>query len=126
MLGSSFIQSFFYRVIDFWPIDHLLNLFLYGAVIGLSQWLVLRKSFRHAWAWVLANGFGWAVAILIGQEVIRPRLYGLPAVGWIDYLPNPVYEVIIYLAIGAVVGTATGLLLLGLLRQNKRVGHLAA
>jgi Na+(H+)/acetate symporter ActP len=32
-----------------------------GLIVGIAQWLVLRRYVRHAAWWIIANGIGWAV-----------------------------------------------------------------
>ncbi len=41
------------------PWDDALLVGLFGAVIGLCQWWVLRRSYRQAWLWVLATAVGF-------------------------------------------------------------------
>ncbi len=63
-----------------------------GIVVGVLQWLVLRRQVARAGWWVLASTVGWVVGGPVGAFV-----------GW------P--------ALGAVYGAITGSALVGLLRQ---------
>ena len=41
-----------------------------GAVVGIMQWLVLRRRLHRAGWWVLASAVGWAVGWAGSQELI--------------------------------------------------------
>lgn len=41
------------------PWDDALMVGLIGAVIGLSQWWILRQNYRQAWLWVVATAAGF-------------------------------------------------------------------
>ena len=106
------------------PIDVGLSMVLYGVTIGLSQWVVLRKSLSIAWTWVITNGLGWSLAITLGTDFIRRSLYGYP--GFISYtLVNPYYEIVIHSSIGMFVGIITGLFLWWLLNQKNDTNQTA-
>ena len=64
---------------------------LYGTLVGVLQWLVLRRQVARAGWWVLATTVGWVVAIPVGDIAGPP--------GW------------------AVYGAITGTVLVWLLRQ---------
>jgi hypothetical protein len=68
---------------------------LAGAVIGLAQWLVLRRRVPRAGWWVLASALGWGFLRLIAGEVFT--------------------SLVALLIIGAVPAAVTGLALWGLL-----------
>lgn len=80
-----------------WP-DALL-LLLTGVVVGVPQWIVLRRYDPRAGWWVLASGLG-----LLGQLVVVANPASTP-VGFIGYLA---FE-------GAFLGAVTGFLLVRLL-----------
>jgi hypothetical protein len=63
---------------------------LFGTVVGVLQWLVLRRQVARAGWWVLASTVGWVVGMPLGDSV------GGPALG---------------AAYGAITGTALVLLL---------------
>jgi hypothetical protein len=65
-----------------------------GGIIGLAQWLVLRKRVPRAGWWILANVLGWGVSALFSR-VLDLWVLGAPAlvtvVGWwllLDMLPS--------------------------------------
>ncbi len=66
---------------------------LFGTVVGVLQWLVLRRQVARAGWWVLASTVGWVVGGPVGGFV-----------GWA--------------ALGAVYGAITGSVLVWLLRQR--------
>lgn len=87
-------------------LDTVLTWSAFGAVLGIAQWLVLRRRFDHAYVWVLANVLswpaGWVIARLIGLAL------NIGDVDWADPVVRP-----------AVVGAATGLALVWLLRRPR-------
>ena len=85
---------------------------LFGFVVGIIQWLVLRRHVAQAGWWVLAN----IIAFAVGIEVLR--IAGL--------LVRDIYPAIQFIAVygglagplaGAVAGIITGTVLVWLLRQ---------
>lgn len=38
---------------------------LSGAILGILQWIVLRRQTSRAWLWILASPLGWAIAVPI-------------------------------------------------------------
>jgi hypothetical protein len=85
-----------------WPVvlnaNSIWSAALVGAVIGLAQWLVLRRRVSHAGWGVLATALGWGLVRLIAGEVFI----------------SPVELLII----GAVPATVTGLALWWLLAHS--------
>jgi hypothetical protein len=43
-----------------WAVGWILSEFAVGLVVGLAQWIVLRKRIERSELWVLASGIGWA------------------------------------------------------------------
>jgi len=66
-----------------------------GAVIGVAQWLVLRRQVQRAGWWVLASTMGWGMTVIT---------QGIP-VGWVAGMSMA----------GAMVGAITGIALVWLL-----------
>ena len=71
---------------------------LYGAVLGVLQWLVLRGQVVMSGLWVLASTVGW----IVGDPVCS-SLMDFGALSWVVF--------------GAVYGAITGLVLAWMLRQ---------
>ncbi|PMB17730.1 hypothetical protein [Fischerella thermalis] len=53
------------------------TLVLTGPILGITQWLVLRRYIRHTNWWVIASIFGWYLGIpvtLVTREILNPVL----------------------------------------------------
>jgi hypothetical protein len=135
MILGSYISRFalrmaddnFYLLGNSWSVALWLSIFLYGVVIGLGQWLVLRKSVSNSWTWLIANGISWSLAITISKEFIRPSIYGY--FGWSStpyVFFNTYYEIVIYGSVGILVGLITGITLWWLLKQQSVMVKTAA
>ena len=85
---------------------------IYGAILGIAQWFVLRQQVSRAGWWILATTIGVLISNKIlysgGMELFRPiggffgSILGPPIVGGID---------------GMVIGAITGIALVWLLRN---------
>jgi membrane associated rhomboid family serine protease len=75
---------------------------LFGTVLGVLQWLLLRRQLARAGWWVLASGVGWVVGGFLSGAVPVGAAGGFP--GWA--------------AVGAVYGAMSGAVLVWLLRQR--------
>ncbi|MCW5845402.1 MAG: hypothetical protein KIT77_29390 [Caldilinea sp.] len=80
---------------------------LIGLLLGLGQWLVVRRHLRRPAWWVAATFVGWIVPI--GLEIPVPML---------DPLPARVQLVAILVAIGLGTGIAQALVLRGPVRRE--------
>ena len=80
---------------------------LYGVVLGMLQWLVLRGQVALSGLWVLASTVGW----IVGDPVCS-SLMDFGALSWVVF--------------GAVYGAITGLVLVWLLRQPSPAAAMAA
>ena len=88
-----------------WALFVLLG--LYGTVLGVLQWLVLRRQVARAGWWVLASTVGWPVSIGVGG-------IGLQAVVAVTHVKLPAVTAAL---IPAMYGAITGRVLVWLLRQ---------
>jgi hypothetical protein len=84
---------------------------LSGTILGMLQWIVLRRQTSRAWLWMLASPLGWAIAVPIvrfldqmGQDV-APRM------------SETVGLILAFGLMGAVVGFVTGGVLVWMLRK---------
>ena len=75
---------------------------LYGAVVGVLQWVVLRGQVALSGLWVLASTVGW----IVGDPVCS-SLMDFGTLSWVGF--------------GAVYGAITGIVLVWLLRQPATV-----
>ena len=80
---------------------------LYGVVLGMLQWLVLRGQVALSGLWVLASTVGW----IVGDPVCS-SLMDFGALSWVVF--------------GAVYGAITGLVLAWMLRQPSPAAAMAA
>jgi hypothetical protein len=59
------INRYELRFIEFRPLPEALIFACAGLLIGLSQWVILRKYFFRSAYWVLASTLGWGICILV-------------------------------------------------------------
>jgi hypothetical protein len=85
-----------------------------GPVLGVPQWLVLRRHLPKAGWWVLANALAW----MVGMVVIFIGTSFIPAEGGIT-LPVALLLLLFVVAAGALVGAVHGLVLIWLLHQHR-------
>ena len=98
-----------------------------GTVVGVLQWLVMRRHFSGAFLWVLASSIAWALCLLLFLPLIVGVFFA--AVQTVQF--TIVALVLVFVAVvgaGAVGGCITGLALLRLLRRplssaDKSVEH---
>jgi hypothetical protein len=84
---------------------------LSGTILGMLQWIMLRRQTSRAWLWMLASPMGWAIAVPIvrfldqmGQDM-APRM------------SETVGLILAFGLMGAVVGFVTGGVLVWMLRK---------
>lgn len=83
---------------------------IFGAIVALFQWPVLRREIPHLWTWVLSNIVGWGLGALLSQVVIGALYGGQPA--------RPLVVSLVSAAVtGLVAGALTGLALVRIVRQ---------
>jgi hypothetical protein len=92
----------------------ILGYLLFGAIIGLTQWPVLRREIPNAFSWVVASIFGWAVGAYLSQLAILMFSGGSP----LDPLAS---TAIIVGVTGLVAGAITGLAFVWMVRQPDRI-----
>ncbi len=56
-----------------WVAGWAISEFAVGLIVGLGQWVVLRKRLAHAEWWVLASGISWAAARGLAEAVFAPQ-----------------------------------------------------
>lgn len=86
---------------------------LFGLIIALVQWPILRREIPNLWAWILANVIGWTLGFYLSQ-VSLDLFFEDPAIA-------PVASTSVISAIsGLVAGGITGLALVWIVRQPER------
>jgi hypothetical protein len=91
----------------------LLAYAVFGGIIGVIQWPVLRREIRHAVPWMLANVVAWAVGSYVSQLVLT-LLVSNGVIGQV------VSTLTISGVTGLVAGLITGLTLVWTVRQPER------
>lgn len=86
---------------------------LFGLIVALVQWPILRREIPNLWAWILANVIGWTLGFYLSQ-VSLDLFFEDPAIA-------PVASTSVISAIsGLVAGGITGLALVWIVRQPER------
>lgn len=83
-----------------------------GPILGVAQWMVLRRVLSHAWHWLWANALAWAVGmavIFIGMDLV-------PWTGPASAIAASLYAV--SAAAGLAVGAVHGRVLVALIRRT--------
>ncbi len=92
----------------FWQL--LAGYAIFGMVIGLVQWPVLRREIPQLGFWILANIIGWTFGFTIASVV------GL--VMYSRFLPQPwIIALIVQVTSGLIAGAVTGLALVWIVRK---------
>lgn len=91
----------------------LLSYILFGVIVALFQWPVLRREIPQLWLWVVANVFGWAIGALVSQFVIAALFGENPASLLVTTLVNSA-------VVGLVAGLITGAALVWIVRKPER------
>jgi hypothetical protein len=91
-----------------------LGYFLFGVIVAILQWPVLRREIPNFLVWVLANVVGWAVGFWASQAVL-PLFFADPLV------EPAVSTTVIAVTSGLVAGAITGLALIWIVRKPELV-----
>lgn len=94
-------------------IGTILSFILFGAIVAVFQWPILRREIPHLWMWVVANIAGWALGAYVSQLVIAAMFGDQPA-------SLPVVTVVNMAVTGLIAGAVTGLALVWIVRQPER------
>jgi hypothetical protein len=87
---------------------------LFGLIVALVQWPVLRREIPNILVWIAANAFGWAVGFWASQAVLPLFV--------MDPLVSPaVGTTVIAVTSGLVAGAVTGLALIWIVRKPEMV-----
>jgi hypothetical protein len=87
---------------------------LFGILIGLVQWPILRREIPHAFTWVIASLVGWAVGAGLSFLIVNLLVTG-------DQANLTLVAVLDAGLTGLFAGLITGLALYWLVRQPDRV-----
>ena len=92
----------------------LIGYILFGVIVAIVQWPMLRREIPNVWPWILANVIGWTAGFYLSQVALE-LFFNDPAIA-------PVASTSVISAIsGLVAGAVTGLALVWIVRQPERV-----
>jgi len=91
----------------------LIGYVLFGMIIAIVQWPILRREIPHVWMWILANVIGWTAGFYLSQVALS-LFFSDPAI------PPLVSTSVISAISGLAAGAITGLALVWIVRQPER------
>jgi hypothetical protein len=95
------------------PLMVLLGYILFGIIVAVIQWPVMRREIPHAFLWVIATVAGWALGAYISQLVMNLLAANGPIVPIVSFGVSSVVTAL-------VAGALTGLALIWIVRQPER------
>ncbi len=91
----------------------LLGISLFGLIVALTQWPILRREIPNIFPWILGNIFGWGVGFMLSQFIAK-----------LIYNNFEVSELIISTAIltvnGLISGAIIGVILIWIVRKPEK------
>jgi hypothetical protein len=91
----------------------LIAYLIFGLIVALIQWPILRREIPNIWSWILANLIGWTLGFYASQTIVGlmfgPEFYSQ---GLVTAISTGVS--------GLVAGAITGLALVWIVRQPDR------
>jgi hypothetical protein len=95
-------------------LDGFIGYVLFGVIVALIQWPLLRREIPNVWMWVLANVIGWTAGFYMSQ-VSLGLFFDDPAI-------NPIASTSVIAGVsGLVAGAITGIALVWIVRQPEQV-----
>jgi hypothetical protein len=91
----------------------LIGYILFGIIIGLIQWPVLRREIPNVIPWVLASVAGWALGSYASQAVLNAFVTG-------DQISQALSSAVISAVTGLMAGAITGAVLVWIVRKPER------
>ena len=86
---------------------------LFGAIVALVQWPLLRREIPHLLVWMIASAIGWAAGFWTSQ-VVLPLFQTGPTI------PPAVSTTVIAVTSGLIAGAITGIALIWIVREPDR------
>ena len=94
-------------------LDGLFGYILFGIIVAVVQWPVLRREIPHLWMWILANVLGWTAGFYLSQLALD-LFFNAPAI-------DPVASTAVLSGVsGLIAGAITGIALVLIVRQPER------
>jgi hypothetical protein len=95
-------------------LDGFIGYILFGIIVGLVQWPLLRREIPNVWMWILANVIGWTSGFFLSQ-ISLDLFFNGPVI-------DPVASTSVISGVsGLVAGAITGVALIRIVRQPERV-----
>jgi hypothetical protein len=95
-------------------LDGFIGYVLFGAIVALVQWPILRREIPNVWLWIVANVIGWTAGFYLSQ-VSLALFFNEPVI-------NPIASTSVLSGVsGLVAGAITGLALVLIVRQPEQV-----
>ena len=88
----------------------LVGYLLFGAIVALVQWPLLRREIPHLLVWMLASAIGWTAGFWVSQAALSLFYTG-------SLIPPAVSTTVIAVTSGLVAGAITGLALIWIVRK---------
>jgi len=88
--------------------------FLFGVIVAILQWPVLRREIPHILTWLLASALAWAAGYWASEAVLPLFLTG-------PSIPPAVSTTVIAVTSGLVAGAITGVALIWIVRKPETV-----
>ncbi|SRR6266498_1872521 len=92
------------------PLGSLIGYLLFGAIIAIVQYPILRREIPHVWSWILANVIGWTLGFYLSQLALN-LFSNTPAI------PPLASTSVTSGVTGLVAGAITGIALIWIVRQ---------
>ena len=94
-------------------LDGFVGYVLFGVIVALVQWPLLRREIPHVWMWVLANVVGWTAGFYLSQVALDLFFDG-PTIA-------PIASTSVISGVsGLVAGAITGIALIWIVRKPER------
>ena len=95
-------------------LDGFIGYILFGIIVGLVQWPLLRREIPNVWMWILANVIGWTSGFFLSQ-ISLDLFFNSPAI-------DPVASTSVISGVsGLVAGAITGIALIWIVRKPERI-----
>jgi len=87
---------------------------LFGVIVAIMQWPILRREIPHVLPWIIANVLGWTLGFYLSQFALN-LFFNDPALA-------PIISTSVISSIsGLIAGAITGMALIWIVRQPERV-----
>jgi hypothetical protein len=94
-------------------LDGFVGYILFGMIVAVVQWPVLRREIPNIWMWILANVVGWTAGFYL-SELSLDLFFNGPAI-------NPVASTAVLSGVsGLIAGAITGVALVLIVRRPER------